>query len=189
MSTLKPGWRHSDVPSQVPESVRRALQGSQQPPEPAPSRPSGLNAGWGAGDIPSQVPESVRQMLAQSQSPHEATTSSPNGDLCELLIVGGTIVDGTGAEPYVGDVAVLDGAISAIARAPASLARMRAMRTVDASGHIVTTGFVDIHTHYDGQITWDPYLSPSTQHGVTTVMFGNWSVRERRQPMRAPCRA
>lgn len=156
---LKSGWKQSDVPSQVPESVRRALQVEapagdlEKQPKPAGS---GLNEGWTAGDIPSQVPESIRQILAQGQpppqpagnvveTPAQTDTSNPNGGLCELLIIGGTIVDGTGADPWVGDVAVLDGVISAMAP---SLAHMRALRTVDASGHIVTPGFVDIHTHY-----------------------------------------
>jgi N-acyl-D-aspartate/D-glutamate deacylase len=81
----------------------------------------------------------------------------------DVLIKGGLVVDGEGGEPYVADVAIKDGLIAAIGQ----LGELAASRVVEAAGHIVTPGFVDIHTHYDGQITWDPLLSPSTQHGVT----------------------
>jgi N-acyl-D-aspartate/D-glutamate deacylase len=89
----------------------------------------------------------------------------------DLMITGGTIVDGTGAEPYVADVAVSGDRIAAIGSdlGPAG-------RVIDATGRIVTPGFVDVHTHYDGQATWDAELAPSTPHGVTTVVFGNCGV-------------
>ena len=103
---------------------------------------------------------------------------------CDLLITGGLVVDGTGAAPFLADVAITGSTIVAVgpglSRGASSYA---ARRTVDATGHIVTPGFVDVHTHYDGQITWDPLLSPSTSHGVTTVLFGNCGVGF------APCRA
>ncbi|HEX7097237.1 MAG TPA: amidohydrolase family protein [Acidimicrobiales bacterium] len=92
----------------------------------------------------------------------------------DLLITNGTIVDGTGAEPFAGDVAVRDGRIAGVG-APGSFGS-DAAEVIDATGLVVTPGFVDIHTHYDGQVTWDPYLTPSCWHGVTTVVMGNCGV-------------
>ena len=89
----------------------------------------------------------------------------------DLVIRGGTIVDGTGAAPRSGDVAIDDGRVVEVG-GKAGAAR----RELDADGQIVTPGFVDIHTHYDGQVTWDPHLTPSSWHGVTTVVFGNCGV-------------
>jgi N-acyl-D-amino-acid deacylase len=89
----------------------------------------------------------------------------------DLVISGGTVVDGTGAAPRRADVAVDDGVITAVGP-DAGPTR----RTIDADGALVTPGFVDIHTHYDGQATWDPLLSPSCWHGVTTVVMGNCGV-------------
>ena len=89
----------------------------------------------------------------------------------DLVIRNGTIVDGTGDTPYQGDIAIDDGRISAIGRIEAE-----GRETVDATGQIITPGFVDIHTHFDGQITWDPLLTPSCWHGVTTVVMGNCGV-------------
>ncbi|MEM8618840.1 MAG: amidohydrolase family protein [Actinomycetota bacterium] len=89
----------------------------------------------------------------------------------DVVIRNGTIVDGSGADPYVADVAIDGDRIAAIGcDLPA------AHREIDATGRIVTPGFVDIHTHYDGQATWDAELAPSTPHGVTTVVFGNCGV-------------
>lgn len=89
----------------------------------------------------------------------------------ELKITGGTIVDGTGRARYRGDVAVTGGRIVAVGDCPDG-----ASRTIDAEGAIVTPGFTDIHTHYDGQISWDPDLAPSSLHGVTTCVMGNCGV-------------
>ncbi|ATE64186.1 N-acyl-D-amino-acid deacylase family protein [Rhizorhabdus dicambivorans] len=89
----------------------------------------------------------------------------------DLVVRGGTIVDGTGKPAYGGDVAI-DGGILTAVSGRAGPAR----REIDASGAIVTPGFVDIHTHYDGQATWDPLMSPSCWHGVTTALFGNCGV-------------
>lgn len=95
----------------------------------------------------------------------------------DLVIRGGTIVDGTGAAPFIADVALKDGIIAAIG---ADLAKGR--QEIDAHDHLVTPGFVDIHTHYDGQVTWEDRLLPSSYHGVTTAVIGNCGVGF------APCR-
>jgi len=86
----------------------------------------------------------------------------------DLRIVGGTIVDGTGAPGHLGDVAIRDGRIVALGDAPGEAAR-----TIEAVGRVVAPGFVDIHTHYDAQIVWDRTLSCSPWHGVTTVVIGS----------------
>ena len=92
----------------------------------------------------------------------------------DVVIRGGTVVDGTGAPPRTADVAIADGRVVAVGdRDEVSGA---AAREVDADGALVTPGFVDIHTHYDGQATWDTQLLPSPWHGVTTVVFGNCGV-------------
>jgi N-acyl-D-amino-acid deacylase len=90
----------------------------------------------------------------------------------DLVIRGGTVVDGTGAPARTADVTVEDGHITGVG----SFAGEAAVRTVDADGLLVTPGWVDIHTHYDGQATWDEVLAPSSWHGVTTVVTGNCGV-------------
>ncbi len=90
----------------------------------------------------------------------------------DLLIKNGTIVDGSGAPSYQGDVAVKGDQIVAVGEVDAE----RASRTIDAEGKLVTPGFVDIHTHLDAQITWDPIASSSCWHGVTSVVMGNCGV-------------
>ena len=85
----------------------------------------------------------------------------------DLLIRGGTIVDGNGGEPYVGDVAIRDGQIVAVGDVSGEAGEI-----IDAKGLVVTPGFVDIHSHYDGQAFFDDTLSPSNAHGVTTVVLG-----------------
>lgn len=89
----------------------------------------------------------------------------------DLVIRGGTIVDGTGGAPFVGDVAVDGGLISVVGTVAES-----GREEIDATGKIVTPGFVDVHTHYDGQATWDAEMAPSSWHGVTTVIMGNCGV-------------
>jgi N-acyl-D-amino-acid deacylase len=89
----------------------------------------------------------------------------------DLVIRGGTVVDGTGSVPYAADVAVDGGLISAVGKIKA-----KGREEIDAAGRIVTPGFVDIHTHYDGQATWDAEMGPSSWHGVTTVVMGNCGV-------------
>ncbi len=89
----------------------------------------------------------------------------------DLIVKGGTVIDGSGGEPVTADVAVDDGRITEVGKLSA-----RARRVVDADGAIVSPGFVDIHTHYDAQATWDPHLTPSCWHGVTTAVCGNCGV-------------
>ena len=95
----------------------------------------------------------------------------------DLVIRGGTVHDGLGSAPRLADVAVNDGLIVAVGDVPG-----RGTREIDAQGKIVTPGFVDIHTHSDGQVTWEQRLAPSSGHGVTTVVMGNCGVGF------APCR-
>src|SRR5580765_1608066 len=89
----------------------------------------------------------------------------------DLVIRGGTIVDGTGGDRREGDVAIDGDRIVAVGAGAG-----RGRREIDARGLLVTPGWVDIHSHYDGQVRWDPYLTPSCWHGVTTVVMGNCGV-------------
>ncbi|HIG40263.1 MAG TPA: amidohydrolase [Gammaproteobacteria bacterium] len=86
----------------------------------------------------------------------------------DIIIRGGQIVDGTGADPVIGDVAITDGIITAVGNVEGD-----AKQEINAAGHAVTPGFVDIHTHLDAQIGWDPDMTPVSWHGVTTVLIGN----------------
>src|ERR1039458_6254242 len=89
----------------------------------------------------------------------------------DLVIRSGTVVDGTGAAPRTADVAIEGGRIVEV-----GVITSKGHREIDADGALVTPGFVDIHTHYDGQATWDERLQPSSAHGVTTVVMGNCGV-------------
>src|SRR3954466_12628159 len=89
----------------------------------------------------------------------------------DIVIRGGSIIDGSGAPAFTGDVAIAGGRIAAVGGKQGT-----ARREIDANGLMVTPGWVDVHTHYDGQAMWDPLLAPSCWHGVTTVMFGNCGV-------------
>jgi N-acyl-D-amino-acid deacylase len=89
----------------------------------------------------------------------------------DIVIRGGTILDGSGADAFAGDVAIDDDRLVQIG-GKAGPGR----REIDANGLLVTPGWVDVHTHYDGQATWDPILAPSSWHGVTTILFGNCGV-------------
>ena len=89
----------------------------------------------------------------------------------DLVVRGGSVADGTGTGTRDADVAVKDGKITVVGKVAASGAE-----EIDAKGLLVTPGFVDIHTHYDGQATWDSHLQPSAWHGVTTAVMGNCGV-------------
>src|SRR5688572_19841129 len=89
----------------------------------------------------------------------------------DLVIRGGTVVDGTGATARTADVAIDGDRVTAIGDDVGS-----GSRELDADGALVTPGWVDVHTHYDGQVTWDPEVTPSSWHGVTTVVMGNCGV-------------
>jgi N-acyl-D-aspartate/D-glutamate deacylase len=95
-----------------------------------------------------------------------------------LVIRGGLIADGSGSEPFIGDIAISGGIIAAVGR---NLA-VRGREEIDAAGRVVTPGFIDIHTHYDGQVTWEHRLRPTSGHGVTTAVMGNCGIGF------APCR-
>ena len=96
----------------------------------------------------------------------------------DLLITGGTLIDGSGAPARQCDIAINDGRIATLDPAPGATAD----QTIDASGRLITPGFVDVHTHYDGQATWDHHMQPSSNLGTTTVVMGNCGVGF------APCR-
>ena len=89
----------------------------------------------------------------------------------DVVIRGGTIIDGTGKDSFKGDVAILGNKILEVGSFQGE-----GIKEVNAEGLIVTPGFIDIHTHYDGQAIWDNYLKPSSIHGVTTVIMGNCGV-------------
>jgi N-acyl-D-aspartate/D-glutamate deacylase len=89
----------------------------------------------------------------------------------DLVIRGGTLIDGSGGPARRGDVGIDDGRITALGEGVGA-----GKREIDADGLLVTPGFVDVHTHYDGQVSWDADLAPSVYHGVTTVVMGNCGV-------------
>ncbi|MBT3850797.1 MAG: amidohydrolase family protein [Gammaproteobacteria bacterium] len=92
-------------------------------------------------------------------------------NLHDVVIRNGKIVDGSGAKPFIGDIAIDGGKISLVGKFEGA-----GKKEIDAKGNLVTPGWVDVHTHYDGQVCWDPYLTPSSWHGVTTVVMGNCGV-------------
>jgi len=107
------------------------------------------------------------------EMPHSVDVNSnqEGSTMLDTIIRAGTIVDGTGAAPFTGDVGIRDGRIVAVGKVAES-----ARHAIDADGAIVTPGFLDLHTHYDGQVTWDDALEPSATNGITTVVLGNCGV-------------
>jgi N-acyl-D-amino-acid deacylase len=97
------------------------------------------------------------------------------GRMGKIVIREATVVDGTGASPRPGDV-VMDAGIIVEVAGPGDASTAHAAHVIDAQGLVLTPGFVDVHTHYDAQVSWDPYLTPSSWHGVTTVVMGNCGV-------------
>src|ERR1700760_1238366 len=105
-------------------------------------------------------------MMAPTRTRDENAMSNP-----DLVIRGGTIADGSGGDLYEGDVAIKDGRITEVGKVAA-----RGKEEIDAKGKLVAPGFVDVHTHYDGQVTWSQDITPSSQNGVTTAVMGNCGV-------------
>src|SRR5690349_12333361 len=101
----------------------------------------------------------------------------------DLVIRKGTVLDGTGSDPRDADVAIKDGRIAAVGPVAGA-----GREEIDAKGLTVTPGFVDVHTHYDGQATWDDRFSPSSGHGVTTVLMGIAASASRRAGRRTGTR-
>src|SRR5690606_29451952 len=94
----------------------------------------------------------------------------------DLVIRGGTVVDGSGAPARAADIAIDGDRIVEVVDRDAGGSAGPGRREIDATDLLVTPGWVDVHTHYDAQATWDPYLTPSGFHGVTTVVMGNCGV-------------
>ena len=94
-----------------------------------------------------------------------------NNNIHDFVIRNGKIIDGSGKKSFIGDIAIDDEKISLVGFVANS-----GKKEIDAKGNLVTPGWVDIHTHYDGQVCWDPYLTPSSWHGVTTAVMGNCGV-------------
>jgi len=115
----------------------------------------------------------IRRRLQRLADPsHNGGVSIREGEAAmDLIIRNGEIVDGTGAPKFRGDVGVKDGRIVAVGEVEGA-----ARRTIDAAGAGVAPGFVDIHTHYDGQVSWDALLAPSWAGGVTSTAMGNCGV-------------
>ena len=106
-----------------------------------------------------------------------AELSAQTPETTRTFIRGGLIVDGSGAPAFTGDVEIVGGSIAAVGKVGSGPGR-----EIDARGMLVTPGFIDVHTHYDGQVTWSHSITPSSMHGVTTAVIGNCGVGF------APCR-
>src|SRR6195952_5198866 len=92
-------------------------------------------------------------------------------EMFDTIVRGGTIVDGLGGQPYTADIAIVGGNIAELGSVTGT-----ARQEIDADGAVVTPGFIDVHTHYDGQFLWDDKIDPSFSHGLTTVIAGNCGV-------------
>ncbi len=118
------------------------------------------------------APPAQQAWTASSANP--GATSSRDSEMFDLLIKGGTVVDGTGAPGFLGDVAVKDGRASPPSARPSAGGEAR--RTLDATGRVVAPGFIDPHTHFDVQLLWDGAAKPALEHGITCVVPGNCSL-------------
>lgn len=137
--------------------------------------------GWnpgGGGFVVMQTDDVSARRFPQTATTRIALRTGDKMSTADLIVRGGLIYDGTGAEPFLADIAVQGGRIAQVGRVKAST-----LEEIDAAGCIVTPGFIDLHTHYDGQAIWSQSLTPSSQHGVTTAVLGNCGVGF------APCRA
>src|SRR5581483_12214424 len=131
-----------------------------------------LNAAFSRPSVRSTL--SPRNRRARPGSPRRAARAAREGGVADTFdrgVRGGTVVDGTGSPGREADVAIAGGRVVEVGRVAGS-----GRAEIDARGFLVTPGFVDIHTHYDGQATWDGRLTPSSWHGVTTVVMGNCGV-------------
>ena len=119
--------------------------------------------------LPALEPDGPRRRDTshRTQPPHNPRSVT----MFDIVIRGGTIVDGTGAAPFAGDVAIDGDTIVEVGSVDG-----RGRREIDADGAVVTPGFLDLHTHYDGQVTWDDALEPSATNGITTIVLGNCGV-------------
>src|SRR5262245_36454127 len=131
------------------------------------SRLIGARRRCGSGAPPAQLPRGTLRCADSSERSRARGANRRPAMRAEIAIRGGTVVDGSGAAPYRADVAIAGGRVTAIE------ATLRAPRELDAGGRLVVPGFIDMHTHYDPQVLWDPGLTPSSWHGVTAVVAGN----------------
>ena len=116
----------------------------------------------------------MEQVLVERTTERSTMAADDRATANRLTVVhGGTVVDGTGATAFAADVAIEHGRIVAVGPDLRSDPRFAAADLIDATGCVVAPGFIDIHTHYDAQVFWDPALTPSCYHGVTTVVAGN----------------
>ena len=124
---------------------------------------------------PQQLERGQCLLVRRSSDSQRADSERYRSRMHDVVIRGGEVVDGTGAQRSRADVAIDGDRIVAVAD-PASNAVGPGRREINADGMTVTPGWVDIHTHYDGQVTWDPDLAPSSINGVTSVVVGNCGV-------------
>src|SRR5436190_21272619 len=106
---------------------------------------------------------------------HDASRSAAMAAMADLVVQNAQLVDGSGGPSRMADIVVDGGRIAEVAEAGAA-STATATQVLDADGRLVTPGWVDVHTHYDAQVTWDPWLTPSSWHGVTTAVMGNCGV-------------
>src|SRR5690606_11826240 len=162
VSPASPGGRHA----QPSGGVRRRPSGATN------TRGSDVGASVNDSAIdPARCPSRIRKSSAGSLLKRSPLHRKFHVVMFDLAVPGGTLVDGTGRSPFTADIAIVDGRIVAIGGRLGP-----ARRTIDAHGAHVLPGFVDIHTHYDGLVSWDADLAPTSLHGVTTCVMGSCGV-------------